>query len=295
MSHTKMHACEINIDEPSVRQLLREQFPQWAKLEVKRLPSAGTDHAIYKLGTDMCVRLPRIEEAGTQVEKEQFWLPKLAPHLPLAIPLPIGKGNPSAGYPNHWSICRWLGGHDATVTEITDMHQAAVDLAQFVKSMQQIDSTGAPLARRGQPLAAQDTATQNALKSLHGIIDTEAAAGIWQQCLEAPEWNKPPVWIHGDLLPANLLVQNGRLSAVIDFGLFGIGDPACDLLPAWSVFSYDTRKLFRTTLGMDDATWMRGKGWALSIGLIILPYYQHTNPGLVAVANRMINEILAES
>ncbi len=162
------------------------------------------------------------------------------------------------------------------------------------KALQQIDSAGGPPARRGLPLATQDTATQNALASLRGIIDTEKSAVIWQKCLEAQTWNKPPVWIHGDLLPANLLVQNSRLIAVIDFDLFGVGDPACDLIPAWSLFSYDTRNLFRETLGVDDATWMRGRGWALSIALIILPYYQNTNPGLFDIGERMLEEILAK-
>ncbi|MEN8236755.1 MAG: aminoglycoside phosphotransferase family protein [Pseudomonadota bacterium] len=294
MSHRKMHAGEIDINEPLVKQLLQEQFPQWAELPLTRVPSAGTDHAIYKLGVDMCVRLPRIAGAAKHVEKEQYWLSRLAPHLPLAVPVPLGQGIPQERYPWPWSICRWLEGGDATAEKITDMHQAAVDLAQFIKSLQQIDSVGGPTARRGQPLATQDTAVQNALESLHGAVDTQTAALIWRSCLDAPIWHKPPVWIHGDLLPANLLVQNGHLSAVIDFELMGVGDPACDLIPAWSLFSSDTRDVFRATLGVVDATWMRGKGWALSIALIILPYYQNTNPGLFTVGKRMLDEVLAD-
>lgn len=286
-----MHDHEININEQLVRQLLNAQFPQWAILPITPVQSAGTDNALYRLGNDMCIRLPRIASAALYVEKEQKWLSKIAPHLLLSIPVLLGKGNPQGNYPWNWEVYRWLEGENAYLEPIVDLHQAAVDLALFLQALQQIDSAEGPPSRRGQSLATQDPDTRKALAQLSGIIDTQAAKKIWETCLQAPAWDKPPVWLHGDLLPTNLLVQNGRLSAVIDFDSLGIGDPACDLIVAWSVLTRESREIFRVTLDVDDATWIRGKGWALSIALIILPYYQHSNPVLVAIAHRILNEL----
>lgn len=215
--------------------------------------------------------------------------------LPLTIPVPLGKGCPSERYPLYWSIYPWIEGNNATVESIADQHQAATDLAQFIVAFQKINSVGGPPSRRGLPLASQADETRQAIKSLHGKIDTKAVTVAWEESLQVSAWKKSPVWTHGDLLPANLLVHQGKLSAVIDFGLMGIGDPACDLIPAWSVFSSSTRHIFRSTLEVDNATWLRGRGWALSVALIILPYYEKTNPGLMAIAQRILNEILKEA
>ncbi|MGC2310926.1 MAG: aminoglycoside phosphotransferase family protein [Candidatus Babeliaceae bacterium] len=291
----KMHDDEVNIDLTLVKELLSAQFPQWATLPIEPIQSIGTDNAIYRLGRDMCIRLPRIPGADKHIETEQRWLPKFAPILPLAIPVFLGKGNPHGNYPWHWSIYRWIEGENACTKTIIDQHQAAIDLAQFLIALQKIDPTGGPTSRRGIPLVTQDNEVRSAIKSLHGIIDTQAVTAKWEQCLQAPVWDKLPVWIHGDLLPANLLVQHGRLSGVIDFDSLGIGDPACDLIPAWSVFSSDVRDIFRTKLAVDDATWIRGCGWGLSIALIIIPYYQNSNLGLVSIAKQMIKEILNDS
>jgi aminoglycoside phosphotransferase (APT) family kinase protein len=295
MSDKKMHIHEVPIDVPLLKKLLSAQFQKWANLPLSLLRSDGTDNAIYRLGTDMCIRLPRISSAADQVDKEQKWLPHLAPHLPLEIPDILERGRPNADYPWPWSICRWIEGENATTSQITDLRQAAFDLANFIEALHRINSAGGPPSRRGFPLSTQDKDVRSALKSLHGVIDTALLTRIWEECTQASLWDKPPVWIHGDLLPANLLIQDGKLSAIIDFGLMGIGDPACDLIPAWSFLTADTRNIFRTTLGVDDATWTRGRGWALSIALIILPYYWNTNPGLVTVAKRMINEIHCDS
>lgn len=291
----QMHNHEVPSDVPLIKKLLSAQFPKCSNLPISLVRSDGTDNAIYRLGTDMCIRLPRIASAADQIVKEQKWLPFLMSNLPLTIPELLGKGTPSAEFPFHWSICRWIDGENAATSHITDLRQTAVDLAEFLKALQQVNSAGGPPSRRGFPLSTQDKDVRDALKLLHGMIpDTELLTKIWEKCLQAPLWNKQPVWIHGDLLPANLIIQNDKLSAIIDFGLMGIGDPACDLIPAWSFLTADTRNIFRTTLGVDDATWTRGRGWALSIALIILPYYWNTNPGLVIVAKRMINEILGE-
>jgi aminoglycoside phosphotransferase (APT) family kinase protein len=295
----KMHADEVETHVALVGRLLTAQFPQWAQLPIEPVPSAGTDNALYRLGTRMAVRLPRIHWATEQVEKEHLWLPRLAPHLPLAIPVPLAKGRPGEGYPWHWSVCRWLDGENATLERIADPRQAATDLAQFIAALQRIDPTGGPLSgphnfSRGVPLALRDSPTRVAIAELHGMLDVDAVTAAWEAALQAPAWRRPPVWIHGDLQSGNLLAVGGRLSAVIDFGGLGVGDPACDLIVAWNLFSAETREVLRAALGVDDATWARGRGWALSVGLIALPYYQSTNPVLASIARRAIDEALAD-
>jgi aminoglycoside phosphotransferase (APT) family kinase protein len=278
--------------------LLAAQFPHWADLPIEPVRSAGTDNAIYRLGDDMAVRLPRIHWATGQPDKEHQWLPKLAPLLPLAIPVPLAKGTPAEGYPWHWSVCRWLEGETATLERITDLRQAATDLAQFVAALQRVDPTDGPRAGdhnlRGVPLALRDRPTRAAIAALHGVIDADAVTTTWEAALQAPEWDRAPVWFHGDLLPGNLLVEGGRLSAVIDFGGLGVGDPACDLMIAWGLFSGESRDVFRSAVAVDDATWARGRGHALSQALIFIPYYSDTNPVGVGSARRAIQEVLAD-
>ena len=295
----KMHTDEIDTDVSLVSRLLAAQFPQWADLPIRPVPSAGTDNVLYRLGDDMVVRLPRIHEATGQVDKEHHWLSKLAPRLPLAIPVPLAKGTLGAGYPWPWSVYRWLEGENATIERIADPVQAATALAQFIAALQRIDSTGGPLYgtpnfSRGEPLAMRDSQTRAAIASLHGTLDTDAATAAWEAALQSPAWSSPPVWIHGDLQSGNLLAQHGRLRAVIDFGSLSVGDPACDLQVAWNLLSAETRAVFRAALAVDDATWARGRGWALSVGLIALPYYQSTNPILAGISRRAIDEVLAD-
>jgi aminoglycoside phosphotransferase (APT) family kinase protein len=295
----KMHADEVNTDISLVRRLLAAQFPQWADLPIKPVQSAGTDNALYRLGDDMAVRLPRIHWATGQADKEHQWLPRLAPLLPLAIPVPLAKGTPAGGYPWHWSVYRWLEGENATIERIADPCQAATDLAQFVAALQRIDPTGGPPPGahnffRGVPLAMRDARTRGAIEAMHGTLDTDGVTAAWEAALQAPAWHGPPVWIHGDLLPGNLLVERGRLSAVIDFGGLGVGDPACDLMIAWGLFSGESRDVFRAALWVDDATWARGRGWALSWALIFIPYYVDTNPVGVGIAQHTIDEVLAD-
>jgi aminoglycoside phosphotransferase (APT) family kinase protein len=294
-----MHIDEVEIDTALVCQLLAAQFPQWADLPILPVRSAGTDNAIYRLGDDLAVRLPRIEGACGQVEKEQRWLPRLAPRLPLAIPVPLAKGEPGAGYPWHWSVYRWLDGENATIERIADPGQLAIALAQFIAALQQIDASGGPCpgphnSGRGVPLEMRDASTRTAIASLHGMVDTDAATAAWDMALPSPVWHGAPVWIHGDLQSGNLLVVDGRLHAVIDFGCLGVGDPACDLMVAWNLLSADTRAVFRNALAVDDATWARGRGWALSVALIALPYYQHTNPVLAEISRSTIDEVLSD-
>jgi len=293
-----VHTDEVDINVSLVHRMLAAQFPDWADLPIERIRSAGTDNAIYRLGDDMAVRLPRIGWATAQVEREHQWLPRLAPHLPLAIPAPLAMGVPAEGYPWHWSIYRWLEGENATLDRLTDRRQAATDLAHFVAALQRIDPTGGPRAgvdnSRGVPLATRDTPTRAAITALYGAVDTDAVIAAWEAALQAPMWPGPGVWLHGDLNSGNLLARHGRLSAVIDFGAMAVGDPACDVMVAWTLLTAETRDVFRAALPVDEATWARGRGWALSWGLIVLPYYENTNPVLCGIARYAIDEVLAD-
>jgi aminoglycoside phosphotransferase (APT) family kinase protein len=291
----KMHEQEVDIDEKLIRVLLSRQFNEWARLPVKRVSSDGTDNIIYKLGEDKCLRIPRIPKVNEQLIEKQNCLNFLAPHLPIEIPSILKIGTPEDCYPGHFTVYRWHDGLNLNDSINIDLHQLAIDLARFINCLCKINSTNGPDSRRGCPLYLIDDPTREAISSLEGIIDTKKAVKVWDICLKASLWNKAPVWIHSDLLPGNILIKEGRISAVIDFDMLGIGDPACDLLPAWSIFNKETRKKFRDSLEIDHSTWVRGRGWALSIGLIILPYYLHTNPGLVKIGKRLVNEAIEDS
>jgi aminoglycoside phosphotransferase (APT) family kinase protein len=292
-----MHDDEVNASAELVGRLLADQFPQWADLPLRPVRSAGTDHAIYRLGEEMSVRLPLRPSAAGQVEKEQLWLPRLAPHLPCPISRPLGLGAPGHGYPWSWSVCAWLPGEVPAADG--DMVPLAQDLARFVSALHAIDPTDGPAPGRhnfgrGVPLATRDAATRAAIAGSDGLIDTDAATRAWEADLAAPTWSGPPVWIHGDLCPGNLLAADGRLAAVIDFGGLAVGDPACDLIVAWNLFIGPARDAYRTALGVDDAAWARGRGWALSVALPQLPYYQHSNPVLAANARLTIAAVLQD-
>ncbi|MFJ2033292.1 aminoglycoside phosphotransferase family protein [Streptosporangium sp. NPDC087985] len=290
----KMHADEIDHDVPLVRRLVAAQFPQWADLPVEPFDSSGTENAIYRLGDDMTVRLPRRPGPTAQVAKDLRWLPRLAPLLPVPIPVPLGEGEPAEGYPSPWSVYRWLDGENPSADRLTEPSLLAKDLAEFVAAFRRIDLPDGPPAYRGGPLAMLDAPTRTAIDDLRGMVDTDAATAAWEAALETPGWAGPPVWIHSDLMPGNLLVVQGRLSAVIDFGTMGVGDPACDLIVAWNLLPAGVRNDFRTALQVDDATWARGRGRALSIALIALPYYKDTNPVFAANARHVIHEVLAD-
>jgi len=295
-----MHADELDIDVDLVHQLLRTQFPAWADLEIERAPSPGTDNAIFRLGDDLAVRLPRIHWAATDGEKEHLWLPRIAPHLPVDLPVPLGLGMPGQGYPWHWSVVPWLPGKDAFSAPIADLTEFATDLARVVTALHEVDGApappaGAPAASRGVPLSTREVPVRAAVDQMRGRLDVDAVAAAWETALQAPGWDGPPVWIHGDLQPTNLLVQNGRLTGVIDWGGLGMGDPAADLIPAWSIFGGPSRDAYREVLAVDEATWARGRGWALSVGLIALPYYLETNPVIVEWSRRSVDAVLADS
>jgi aminoglycoside phosphotransferase (APT) family kinase protein len=295
----KMHADEVDTDPSLVSRLLADQFPQWAHLPIERFESSGTDNAIYRLGGKMAVRLPRIPGGTGTIDKELRWLPKLAPLLPVAISQPLAKGSPGKGYPWHWSVHRWLDGESVNVDRMADPLGLAQDLGGFVAALRRIDAAEGPIAgrdgSRGLPLARRDDATREAIARLDGVVDTPAVTDAWEAAVRAPTWRRPGVWIHGDLLSGNVLVDGrGRLSAVIDFGCMVVGDPACDVMAAWTLFSAEGREAFRSAILVDDATWARGRGWALSFALIALPYYMHTNPVFIRDAGHVIREVLVD-
>ncbi|HEV7321026.1 MAG TPA: aminoglycoside phosphotransferase family protein [Ensifer sp.] len=263
-----------SIDTPLVRRLIAAQFPEWSGLEVRPIEPGGWDNRTFRLGEEMTVRLPSAAHYVLQVEKEHLWLPRLAPHLPLPIPEPLAKGTPGEGFPWHWSVYRWQPGETLAVERVDDVRQVASDLTRFLRALMQADATGGPLPcdhnfHRGGPPAFYDEETRRALALLHGQLDTSAARDVWEAALAVP-FEGPPVWFHGDIAWGNLLVENGRLSAVIDFGTSGIGDPACDLAIAWTFFSGEAREVFRNGMALDRGAWARGRGWALWKALIVV-------------------------
>ncbi|HEX4680162.1 MAG TPA: aminoglycoside phosphotransferase family protein [Gaiellaceae bacterium] len=289
----KMHEDELDTDEALVRRLLAAQFPHWAELPIQALPVGGTDNAIYRLGDELSVRLPRRADwAAGSLEKEFEWLPRLAPHLPLPVPKPVARGVPGDGFPHEWSVFAWLDGDDATGAPI-DLSRAAIDLAELLATLWRIDPAGGPPAQgHGGSLRPRDENTRAGIAALGDLIDAAAVTAAWETALAAPEWDRPPVWIHGDLDLRNLLVADGRITGVLDWNSICVDDPARDVKLAWAVLDAETRPVFRELLDIDDATWARSRGWAVSQAMIALPYYLHTYPVMVEQAWRWLAEAL---
>ena len=297
MAQRRMHTDEILADEALAARLVAAQFPLWRGLPVERVRHSGTDNAIFRLGDELVARLPRIHWAAAQADKEFEWLPRLAPYLPLAVPTPLRRGAPAFGYPWSWAVHEWLAGDSALDVDVDDANAAALDLAAFIRALRAVPAHDRPPAvpgGRGGPLSGRDAETRAAIAALDGLIDAEAVTAAWQASLDAPAYDGEPVCIHADLTPGNLIVRDGRLSAVIDFGMLTVGDPACDLTVAWNFFDTRTRRVFRDALSVDDAAWLRARGWAISGSLIALPYYMGTNPGIVAQSWRTLREVVAD-
>jgi len=291
----RMHQDELDIDAGLARRLLSSQFPEWADLPLAPVLPAGTDHAIFRLGEDMSVRIPRREGIEDQADLEQEWLPRLAPHLPVAIPVPLAIGLPEDDYPFRWAIHTWVEGRPATRERLRDEGETAVDLARLVRALQRLETGGAPAAGRGAPLATRDRQTRIWIVSLEGAIDTGVVTALWEEALGAPVWRGSPRWVHGDLDSRNLLACDGRLGGLVDFGGLGVGDPACDVGTAWKMLSGAARDRFRGELGVDDATWARARGHVLSQSLGALSYYTLANNAvLVLEARRWLSAVLAD-
>jgi aminoglycoside phosphotransferase (APT) family kinase protein len=294
-SADKMHADEVDIDADLVAQLVVEQFPELADQPIRPVQSTGTVNAIYRIGDDLCARLPRVGSWAGDLKNEAHWLPMLAPHLSLRVPVPVATGQPGNGYPFGWAVYEWIDGQPYADELVDDERQAARDLAQFVAELRAIVPVDTAPRGGRRPLVEQDASTREAIDLSRDVIDRDAATAAWDRALEAPVWQGKPVWIHADLLRPNLLVQGGRLAAVIDFGAVGVGDPAADVIAAWSVFNAAGRDEFRAALDVDDGTWLRAQGFALLQAAMIIPYYGETNPGFVALAKRTFEQIIADS
>lgn len=262
------------IDAALVRRLIATQFPQWRDQPVTPVAIDGWDNRTYRLGTQLSVRLPTAASYASAVEKEARWLPILAPSLPVAVPVPLATGRPGGGYPFCWSVRPWLDGRTALEQPPVDLGGFAISIAEFLLALQRIDATDGPIAGahsfyRGASPKYYDNETRECLRALRGRIDVDAAATVWDAAL-ATTWSRAPVWFHGDVASGNLLVRDGRLTAVIDFGTCGVGDPACDLVIAWTFFRGQSRDMFRNRVQQDADTWARARGWVLWKALISL-------------------------
>lgn len=289
---------EVIIDAALVRRLVERQFPGWASLPVEPVRPGGWDNRTLRLGEAMCVRLPSAEAYASQVEKEHRWLPSLAPLLPLTIPTPLAMGKPALGYPWSWSIYAWMEGEPAAAAHIPDLPGFATDLAGFLTALQRIDTSSGPAPgahnfHRGGPLATYDAEARQAVAALGKQIDAEAVIAMWDAALAAP-WRGAPVWLHGDVSPGNLLVRAGRLSAVIDFGCCGVGDPACDLAIAWTFFEGESRAAFKAAVPLDAGAWLRGRAWALWKALIVWSGLPGANPADADKSRRIVDDLLVE-
>jgi aminoglycoside phosphotransferase (APT) family kinase protein len=298
--HTPFAALDrAAIDVSLARRLVDSQFPQWSDLPIAAVASDGWDNRSFRLGSELTVRLPSGNWYAQQVEKEQRWLPVIAPQVPLPIPTPVAKGMPDDGFPYPWSVYRWLDGEIASNARIGDMTGFAADLAGFLNALSRVDATGGPEPGqhnflRGGPLATYEQETFDALDALGGEVPAgEQVRRVWADAM-ATSWQREPVWFHGDFATGNLLVRDGRLAAVLDFGSSGVGDPACDTVIAWTFLSGPSRDRFRTTLDVDSATWSRGRGWALWKALIsLVEHLEHDSPN-AALARRDIEQVLAD-
>jgi aminoglycoside phosphotransferase (APT) family kinase protein len=278
-----------------VRSLVADQFPQWRDLPVRAVLPGGNDHRTFRLGDHLSVRLPSAPEYVPQVVKEQTWLPRLAPALPLPIPAVYGVGRASAAFPAPWSIYGWLEGEQAGSSLIEDPVRLAEDLAAFLVALRSVEARDGPgpgrhSAFRGGAVGHWDVEMAALLDRVQGR-ERDLAEGMWRDALAAP-FTGPPVWFHGDVAMSNLLTRGGRLSAVLDFGCAGVGDPACDTVMYWTAFTGTARRVFRRSLALDDATWARGRGWALWKALIMLT---NKPPGQAEFARHVLDELMSES
>ncbi|MGW4468762.1 aminoglycoside phosphotransferase family protein [Nonomuraea sp. NPDC004354] len=288
----------VTVNAEQAHRLVAEQFPQWADLPVEPVSNGGWDNVTFHLGDGMLMRLPSAAEYALAVEKEHRWLPPLASQLPLPIPTPLAKGEPGAGYPFSWSIYQWLDGEPASADRIADPVGFAVDLAGFVAALQSVDTADGPRPGkhnwfRGATLRTYEGLLEHALKELDGHVDVSLAREIWKTALDA-RWDGVDRWFHGDLAQGNVLLEDGRLAAVIDFGTCGVGDPACDLAIAWTLLTADGRQAFRERLSVDDAKWARGRGWALWKTMATCSDTLGDTDEVALNARRVLTEIFAE-
>ena len=286
------------LDESLARRLIDSQFPEWSHLPIWAVELDGWDNRSFRLGSDLTVRLPSGNWYAQQVEKEQRWLPALAPHLPLPIPTPVAKGKPDAEFPYPWSVYRWLDGEPASIARVGDLSDFATALARFLSRLGRVDATNSPTPGqhnffRGGPLSTYEEETVAAIETLADEIPLEEVKRVWADANQS-SWDREPVWFHGDVAASNLLLRDGRLAAVIDFGSSGVGDPACDTVIAWTFLTGSSTDRFRAERGLDSGTWSRGRGWALWKALITLVGHLETGAPEAAVTRREIARIVAD-
>ncbi len=258
---TKLHADEVDVSKSLVRTLVDRQFPEWSDLPLEPVSAFGTDHRLFRLGEELLVRMPVYADSADQARSDAAWLPRLAPHLPVEVPVPVAVGAPGDDYPFPWAVVPWLPGETVAESHV-DPDRLAEELAGFVAALRAVDAKGGPAKTgrtRGVPLDPA-WAVEEQIDGLGPLVDSTRAKRVWRSALEAGPWDGDPVWIHGDLLEGNLLVHQGRLSAVIDFGALGVADPAPDVAPAWTLFDGSSRRRYRELLAVDDATWARALG-----------------------------------
>ena len=289
-----------NITLSLAKDLIAEQFPQWAHLSIQPVPVNGWDNRTFRLGKDMSIRLPSAAQYALKVPKEQEWLPILAPHLSTPIPRPIAMGEPSQQYPWNWSIYGWIEGESANTLSMDDkqLETLAISLATFLNELHTINSTGGLVPGshnfyRGASPMVYDGETRDTIAYLQEFIDVNAATSLWNKAISS-EWTKKPVWIHGDLSAGNILIKDDSLAAVIDFGGMGIGDPACDLVIAWTFLKNESRQIFKSHLPLDRDTWTRARGWALWKALITLAPLENKGSPEALQQVKLINELLKE-
>lgn len=298
MSVDAEQEAEVATDSALAHALVAEQFPAWSNLPVSRAGAPSTDNDIYRLGDHMAVRLPRRASATVSIGKEHAWLPRLAPALPTPIPLPIARGEPAAGYPYSWGVVQWLGGAPPGPADQAS-ERLAQDLARFVAALHAVDPADGPRFGphnhwRGAPLKGFDPEMRRRFQQLDDLSDIAAIAAAWDQGLAAEPSSDPPVWIHGDLKSTNLLSSNGALTGVLDWSLAGLGDPACDLALAWTLFDAQARPAFRDAIGADPAAWARARAWALVEGVFALSYYRNSNADLAKSGREVIDRVLGD-
>jgi len=293
----KLHADEFDIDDDLVRRLLASQMPQWADLPLRVAEPIGADNVMIRLGDTLALRLPRTEGAAEGTRKEQELVPRIAAHLPVQVPVPVAVGEPDHGYPWPWSVYPWIAGRNPDPGEAGA--ELAGDLADFVHALRGVDTFGmaaeGPLhSYRADSIQLRDAATQQCIEECAGLIDTGLTARAWDEAKRVPDFDGPPVWMHSDVHPGNLLVHDGRLAAVIDWGVLALGEPAVDCIVAWTLLTPESRPAFRARVAVDDDTWHRGRAWALSIALVALPYYVHTNARITAWSRYAIDQVVAD-
>jgi aminoglycoside phosphotransferase (APT) family kinase protein len=289
-----MHPDQLDIDADIVAALVADQFPQWRGQAVRRVESGGTVNAQFRLGDRVVLRFPLVKTSAEELATEAGHARRIGPAVPLAVPEPLGLGRPGPGYPGPWAAYRWIDGEVATPDTFGEPE--ARELAGFVRALRAIGTGGRewPGRGRGGPLDGQDAWVRHSLSLSRDLIDTARLTTLWDDVRSGPEYGGPAVWLHADLMPGNLLMRDGRLAAVIDLGAVTVGDPAVDLLPAWCLMTPGPRRAYREALAADDATWARGRGWALVQAIGALPYYQQSNPGMARTAARTLNSILSD-